>query len=128
MYPEERESLQDYIRRFSQTRNELLDAIDINVVSAFTYGTTNEALVHELGQGSSKTIVDLLNIATKFVDGEDAVGAIFCKGKSSCDTSEQSSEKERQEHPHKRRRNHRPRHDEGEVATLEKMVQTIFRS
>jgi hypothetical protein len=43
--------VQDYIQRFSQKRNELTDATDVDVVSAFTYGTTNEALVHELGWG-----------------------------------------------------------------------------
>lgn len=31
------ESHQDYIRRFSQKRNKLLDATDANAVSAFTY-------------------------------------------------------------------------------------------
>jgi hypothetical protein len=39
------------------------------------------------------TIVDLLNIATKFTNGEDVVGAIFRKGKDSCDAGEPSREK-----------------------------------
>jgi hypothetical protein len=52
VHPEERrESLWDYIQRFSQKRNELLDATDVDIVSAFTYGTRNEALIHELGRG-----------------------------------------------------------------------------
>jgi hypothetical protein len=33
-------------------------------MSAFTYDTTNEALVHELGRGRPKTTIDLLDIAT----------------------------------------------------------------
>lgn len=40
-------------------------------MSAFTYGTTNEALIHELGRGQPNATTDLLNIVTKFVDEED---------------------------------------------------------
>jgi hypothetical protein len=46
------------------------------------YVTTNEALIHELGRGRTKTTADLLSIATKFANGEDVVGAIFRKEKS----------------------------------------------
>jgi hypothetical protein len=70
------------------------------VVSAFTNGTTNEALIHEFGRGIPRTIANLLDIATKFADGEDMVGAIFRKGKSSRDTGKLSGEKrEHWEHP-----------------------------
>lgn len=62
-------------------RNKLLDITDIDVVSAFTYGTSNKALVHKLEQGRPKTIVDLFDIANKFVDGEDAVGRFSPKEK-----------------------------------------------
>jgi hypothetical protein len=51
-------------------------------MSAFTYGTMNEALIHELDSGRPKTTADLLDIATKFADGEDAMGVIFRKGKT----------------------------------------------
>jgi hypothetical protein len=37
--------------KFSKKRNELPDTTDADVASAFTYGTTNEALAHELGRG-----------------------------------------------------------------------------
>jgi hypothetical protein len=74
-------------------------ATDTDIVSAFTYGTTNEALIHEFGRGRLRTVVDLLDIATKFNDGEDAVGAIFRKGKGPHDAGEPSGEKrERREH------------------------------
>ena len=46
-------------------------------MSAFNYGTTNEALLHELSRDQSKTTEDLVDITTKFIDGEDAVRAIF---------------------------------------------------
>lgn len=96
-------SLWDYIQRFSQKKNELPDATDANIVSAFTYETTNEALVHELGRGQPKTIADLHIIATKSPNGEDSTGAIFRKGKTPHDTDDTSDvEKEHQEHPKKR--------------------------
>jgi hypothetical protein len=44
------------------------------MVSAFTYGTTNGAIVHELGWGRPRTTVDHLDRATKFDDEEHVVG------------------------------------------------------
>jgi hypothetical protein len=80
-------------------RNKLPDATDDDVVSTFTYDTTNKALVHELGWGRLKMAAGLFDIATKFADGEDAVGAIFRQGKSSCDAGEPSGERrDRWEH------------------------------
>jgi hypothetical protein len=91
------------------------------MVSTFTYGTTKEALIHELGRGRPRTTTDLLYIATKFADGDDAVGAIFGKGKSPRDTDKPCSEKrERWEHPDRHRRNHHPRRGEEEVATMDR--------
>lgn len=71
--------------------NEFSDTTDVDVVSAFTYDTTNEALVHELGRERPRTNANLLNIATKFANGEDAVAAIFCKEKSPHDFLRPSS-------------------------------------
>jgi hypothetical protein len=52
--------------------------------------------------------MDQLDIATKFADGEDTVGAIFRKGKGPRDAGEPNGERrEHREHPNKRRRNHR---------------------
>jgi hypothetical protein len=63
------------------------------VVSSFTYGATNEVLIRELCRGRSKTIVDLLDIATKFADEEDVVEAIFRKGKTPHDADNTSGVK-----------------------------------
>jgi hypothetical protein len=113
-------SLRDYIRRFSQKSNELLDAIDADVISAFTNGTTNEALIHELGQGRPRTTADLIDIAT-IIDVEDAIGAIFHKGKSPHNVGELSGDKrERWENLGKRRRNHHPQRGKEEVATMDR--------
>lgn len=48
-------------------------------MSASTYDTTNEILIHELGQGRPRTTIDLLDIVTKCADGEDVVWAIFIR-------------------------------------------------
>lgn len=50
---------------------------DVDVISAFTSGTTSETLVHKLGYKSTGTTNKLLDIATTHALGEDAVGAIF---------------------------------------------------
>jgi hypothetical protein len=116
------ESLWDYIQRFWQKMNELPDATDADVVSAFTYGTTNEALVHELGWRRSKTTTDLFDIATKFADGEGAVEAIFRKGKSPRDAGEPNDERRDQwEHPNRHHRNYHPAcTEEGGVAAMDR--------
>lgn len=83
-------------------------------------------LVHDLGQGRPKTVTDLFGIATKFTDGDDAVGAIFPKGKNPRDTSKPSDEpsderRDQREHPNKRQRNYHPtRTEEGEVAAADR--------
>jgi hypothetical protein len=73
----------------------------------------NKAFVHELGRGIPKTTADLIEIATKSADGEDAVGAIFHKRKSPHDADVPNNENgEGQEHSDKRWRNHQARHDD----------------
>jgi hypothetical protein len=99
----------------------LPNATDTDIMSAFTYDTTNEALIHELGQGRPRATVDLLDIAIKFVDGEEAVWAIFHKGKGPHDIGEPSGGmREHRGHPNKRRRNHRAQRDEEEVTTTDR--------
>jgi hypothetical protein len=62
---------------------------------------------------------NLFNLATKFTDGEEAVGAIFCKGKGPHKIGEPSKKKrERWEHLNKNQINHHPQHDE-EVSTVD---------
>jgi hypothetical protein len=56
---------------------------DADVVGAFLAGTTYKELIHELGRKGPRTTRELLDIATNFASGEEAVGAIFhdTKGK-----------------------------------------------
>jgi hypothetical protein len=71
------ETLREFIRRFSKECTELSNVIDSNVIGAFIAGTTYRELVHELGRKSPTKASELLDIATNFDTGEEAVGAIF---------------------------------------------------
>jgi hypothetical protein len=71
------ESLQDYIRRFSQRCYELLTVADADIISTFWPGTMCCTLVHELGHDQLSTTKDLLDIATWHASGEEAIGAAF---------------------------------------------------
>jgi hypothetical protein len=71
------ESLRDYIRRFSKQRTELSNVTDSDVIGAFLAGTTYRDLVSKLPTRAS----ELMDIATKFASGQEAVEAIFRKDK-----------------------------------------------
>jgi hypothetical protein len=71
------ESLREYIRRFSKQCTELPNITDSNVIGAFLAGTTCRDLVSKLGRKAS----ELMDIATKFASGHEAVEAIFRKDK-----------------------------------------------
>jgi hypothetical protein len=75
------ESLWDYIRRFSKQRTELPNIIDSDVIGAFLAGTTCRDLVSKLGRKTPTRASELLDIATKFASGQEAVEAIFRKDK-----------------------------------------------
>jgi hypothetical protein len=75
------ESLRDYIRRFSKQRTELPNIIDSDVIGAFLAGTTCRDLVSKLGRKTPTRASELMDIATKFASGQEAVEAIFRKDK-----------------------------------------------
>jgi hypothetical protein len=75
------ESLRDYIRRFSKQRTELPNVTDSDVIGAFLASTTCRDLVSKLGRKTPTRASELMNIATKFASGQEAVEAIFRKGK-----------------------------------------------
>ena len=74
------ESLRDFIRRFSKQCTELPSVGDSEIVQAFLSGTTCRDLVRELGRNVPRSAAALLDIATNFASGEEAVGAIFPEG------------------------------------------------
>jgi hypothetical protein len=75
------ESLRDYIRRFSKQRTELPNITDSDVIGAFLAGTTCRDLVSKLGRKTPTRASELMDIATKFTSGQEAVEAIFRKDK-----------------------------------------------
>ena len=88
------ESLRDFIRRFSKKCTELPRVGDSEIVQAFLSGTSCRDLVRELGRNVPTTAAALLDIATNFASGEEAVGAIFpnsdAKGKQKEEAPEAS--------------------------------------
>jgi hypothetical protein len=76
-----RESLREYIRRFSKQRTELPNITDSDVIGAFLAGTTCRDLVSKLGRKTPTKASELMDIATKFASGQEAVEAIFRKDK-----------------------------------------------
>jgi hypothetical protein len=76
-----RESLREYIRRFSKQRTELPNITDSNVIGAFLAGTTCRDLVSKLGRKTPTRASELMDITTKFASGQEAVEAIFRKDK-----------------------------------------------
>jgi hypothetical protein len=77
------ETLQEYIRRFSNQRTELPNITDSDVIGAFLAGTTCRDLVSKLGRKTPTKASELMDIATKFASGQEAVKAIFRKDKAS---------------------------------------------
>jgi hypothetical protein len=75
------ESLRDYIRRFSKQRTELPNITDSDVIGAFLAGTTCRDLVSKLGRKTPTRASELMDIATKFASGQEAVETIFRKDK-----------------------------------------------
>jgi hypothetical protein len=75
------ESLREYIRQFSKQRTELPNITDSDVIGAFLTGTTCHDLVSKLGRKTPTKASELMDIATKFASGQEAVEAIFRKDK-----------------------------------------------
>jgi len=92
------ESLRDFIRRFSKQCTELPNITDSDVIGAFIAGSTCKELVHELGRKTPTSTSQLLDIATNFASGEEAVGAIFsdgtAKGKQKAKATEASGSRD----------------------------------
>jgi hypothetical protein len=73
--------LRDYIRWFLKQRTELPNITDSDVIGAFLAGTTCRDLVSKLGRKTPTRASELMDIATKFASGQEAVEAIFRKDK-----------------------------------------------
>jgi hypothetical protein len=92
------ESLREYIRRFSKQRTELPNVTDSDVIGAFLAGSTCRDLVSKLGRKTPTCASELMDVATKFALGQEAVEAIFRKdkqpqGEPKTDTPEASAQR-----------------------------------
>jgi hypothetical protein len=66
------ETLRSYIQRWSIIKNSVEDVSDERAVDAFSAGLRRSDLVEELGRTRPRTVSELMEIANRFADGEDA--------------------------------------------------------
>jgi hypothetical protein len=66
------ETLCSYIQRWSIIRNSAENVSDERAVDAFSVGLRRSDLVEELGRARPRTISELMEVANRFADGEDA--------------------------------------------------------
>jgi hypothetical protein len=66
------ESLRSYIQRWSIIKNTAVKVSDERAIDTFTLGLRRGDLVEEMGRIKPKTVSDLMDIANRFADGEDA--------------------------------------------------------
>jgi hypothetical protein len=66
------ETLCSYIQQWSIIKNSAEDLSDERAVYAFLAGLRRSDLVEELGRTRPKTVSELIEIASRFTDGEDA--------------------------------------------------------
>jgi hypothetical protein len=66
------ETLRSYIQRWSIIKNSTVEVLDERAIDAFTLGLRRGDLVKEMGRIKPRTISELMDIANRFVDGEDA--------------------------------------------------------
>jgi hypothetical protein len=73
------ETLRAYIQRWSIIKNSALKVSDERAIDAFIVGLQRGDLVKEMGRIKPKTVSDLMDVANRFADGEDA-----CNNKRTC--------------------------------------------
>jgi hypothetical protein len=66
------ETLRVYIQRWSIIKNSAVEVSDERAIDAFTVGLRRGDLVEEMGRIKPKTVLDLMDVANRFADGEDA--------------------------------------------------------
>jgi hypothetical protein len=66
------ETLRSYIQRWSIIKNSAEDVSDERAVDFFSAGLRRSDLVEELGRTKPKTVSELMEVANRFTDGEDA--------------------------------------------------------
>jgi hypothetical protein len=65
------ETLRSYIQRWSIIKNSAEDVFNEQAVDAFSADLRRSDLMEELGRARPKTVSELIEIASRFTDGED---------------------------------------------------------
>jgi hypothetical protein len=66
------ETLWAYIQRWSLIKNSAVEVSDERAIDAFVIGLRRRDLVEEMGRIKPKTVSELMDVANRFADGEDA--------------------------------------------------------
>jgi hypothetical protein len=66
------ETLRTYIQRWSLIKNSAVKVSDERAIDAFIFGLRRGDLVEEMGRIKPKIVSDLMDVANRFADGEDA--------------------------------------------------------
>jgi hypothetical protein len=66
------ETLRSYIQRWSVIKNSAEDVSDERAIDAFSAGLRRLDLVEEIGRAKPRTVSELMEVANRFADGEDA--------------------------------------------------------
>jgi hypothetical protein len=66
------ETLRAYIQRWSLIKNSPVEVLDERAIDTFIIELRQRDLVEEMGRIKPKTVSDLMDIANRFADGEDA--------------------------------------------------------
>jgi hypothetical protein len=66
------ETLRSYIQRWSVIKNSAEDVSDERAIDAFSAGLRRSDLVEEVGRTKPKMVSELMEVANRFADGEDA--------------------------------------------------------
>ena len=72
LHQSSRESLRDFIRRFSETRNFVPNITDTEAITAFTKGLPHEQLHGKLYRKRPTTIGELIQTSNEYADAEEA--------------------------------------------------------
>jgi hypothetical protein len=65
-------TLRSYIQRWSVIKNSAEDISDEREIDAFSAGLRHSDLVEEIGRTRPRTVSELMEVANRFADGEDA--------------------------------------------------------
>jgi hypothetical protein len=66
------ETLRSYIQRWSVIKNSAEDVSDERAIDAFSGGLRRSDLVEEVGRTKPRTMSELMEVANRFANGEDA--------------------------------------------------------